>query len=566
MSRRSTSLHLDGRDGTSQRGRELPELAPTSVAIDERDHADLLAFVQALAGQLRFFSAEQGELRDAGSWAPFAHRDDITIADIVAYMQDPARFDGERARWLGRPHFALLLAFLELLGRAREQLNGLTARHLDHYYRDILQMRPQPAAPDRASVVFRLAAGVTELRVPAGTALQAGRDSAGNPRIYRTERELIVSRARVDALRSVHVHRRITGIPDVRKDRGQSPDEAFDGALAIALGAPRPGDPVPPWNGQTIDRSFVLGLPAVLSFARERLFLDHHELRALMALVRRRADASHEWAEINRLLGVHDPADPRDFAANFTRVIGPLDFAADGLAQVNNVDDLYDRRTIPEVREYIDLRLAAVGYDNFTAVMAIKQRIDAEWAEINRFLGRLGARQRGLLAWELGAVTTTDFSANLARALGAAWPPPWPWGTSDITSYEATIRRLEAHLSMSAERLARLAALASAVETRSEPAWQELDALLADAHRERHHAARRAALAAARGDQDNLAGFDAMVRAALGEANQSLPWDAARALLAPHQDPGQQALLDSFRAQLQDPTAARRSCRACRAP
>ena len=558
MSRRSTSLHLDGRDGTSQRGRELAELAPASVAIDERDHADLLAFVQALAGQLRFFHGERGELRDAGSWAPFAHRDDITIPDIVAYMQDPARFEGERARWLARPHFALLLTFLELLGHAREQLNGLTARHLDHYYRDVLQMRPQPAVPDRASVVFRLASGVTELRVAAGTALQAGRDSGGTPRIYRTERELIVSRARVDALRSVHVHRRITGIPDVRKDRGLSPDEAFDSALAIALGAPRPGDPVPSWSGTAVDRRFVLGLPALLSFASERLFLEHHELRALMALVRRRADADPEWAEINRLLGVADPVDPRDFAANFTRVVGPLDFTADGLTQVNSSDDLYERRTVPEVREYIDLHLAALGHDNFVALMAIKRRIDAEWAGINRLLERLGARQRGLLAWQLDAGAATDFAANLRQALGDAWPPPWPWGTTDIASYDATLRRLEAHLSLSAERLARLAALASAIETRSEGAWQELDTLLADAHRERHHAARRAALAAARGDQNDLLGFDAVVRAALGTTDKALPWDLARGLLAPHLDRGQLALLDSFRDQLLDPAAARR--------
>jgi hypothetical protein len=64
--------------------------------------------------------------------------------------------------------------------------------------------------------------------------------------------------------------------------------------------------------------------------------------------------------------------------------------------------------------------------------MAIKRRIDAEWAEINRILARLGARQRGLLAWELGAAQATDFTANLTRALGAAWPPPWPWGAVDL--------------------------------------------------------------------------------------------------------------------------------------
>jgi hypothetical protein len=560
VSRRSTTLHLEGRDGASQRGRALPELSPASVAIDERGHADLLAFVRALAEQLRFFSADDGELRDAGTWAPFARRDDITVADVVAYMQDPARFDGDRARWLGRPHFALLLTFLSLLGHAREQLNGLTGRHLDHYYRDILQMRPEPATPDRASVVFRLAAGVSELRVPAGTALQAGRDSSGAARIYCTERELLVNRARVDALRSVHVHRRVTAIPDVREDRGLSPDEAFDGALRIALGAPRPGDPVPLWRGLPVDRGLVLGLPVVLDFAQKRLFLEHHELRALMALVRRRADADAdaEWAEINRLLGVQGPTDPRDLAANLTRVVGPLDFAADGLAQVDDLDDLYERRAVPEVRAYIDRHLAAVGYENFAALMAIKRRIDAEWAEINRILARLGARQRGLLAWELGAAQATDFTANLARALGAAWPPPWPSGAVDLGSYEAMIRALEAHFAMSAERLTRLAACAAAVATRSERAWRELDALLTDAHQERHHAARRAALAAVRGDRSDLPAFDAVVGAALGQPGGSLPWEAARAQLAPHLDPGQQALLDGFRAQLLDPAAPRR--------
>lgn len=558
MSRRSISLSQGGHDGTSQRGRQLPALDPGSVAIDERGHADLLAFVQALAGQLRFFAAEDGELRETGSWSPFARHDELSIADIVAYMQDPGRFEGERARWLGRPHFALLLTFLGLLGHAREQLNGLPARHLDHYYREVLHMRPERAVPDRVSVVFRLASGVAQVRLPAGTALQAGRDSAGAPRIYTTERELLVNRARVDALRVVHVQRRIIGIPDVRADRGLTADEAFDGALTLALGVPRPGEPVPKWAGASVDRGFVLGLGPVLDFAATHLFLKHHELRKLMQRVRRRVGADAEWAAINQYLGVVNPSRPRDLAANLLAVVGPLDFKADGLAQVGDIDDLYAHRTDPDVRDYIDTRLQAIGYPNFAALMAIKQRIDAEWAEINRLLARVGARQRGVLTWDLAPVDPTDFAANLQRALGAAWPPPWPWGSSGIDTYDALLRQLEGHLGLSAERLIRLAALAKAIESRSADAWRELDGLLAEAHSETIHAGRRAALAAVRGADETLHGFDASVRAALRKPEESLSWEAARAALGQHLDRGQLDLLEHFRRQLVDPSAALR--------
>lgn len=560
MSRRSTPLPPGGRDGTSQRHRPIAALDPESVAIDARSHADLLAFVQALAEQLRFVTAEGGDLRETGTWGPFVRQpgaDAASLDDIVAYMRDPARFDGERARWLGRPHFALLLAFLELLGHARAQLNGLTRRHLDYYYRDVLQMTPEPAVPDRVAAVFRLAPRVTQVLLPAGTALQAGRDDAGATRTYVTERDLLIGRARVDSLRVVHVHRRITGLSDVRADRDLTPREVFERMLSLALGHPRPGEPVPSWRGAAVDLDLVRALRPGLEFAEARLFLEHHELRALMRLVRRRADADPEWAEINRLLGLVDPPSPRDFAGNLAAAVGPLDFQQDGLPQIHTVDDLYEHRAEPEVRQYIDAQLSEIGHARFEALMPIKRRIDAEWAEINRLLERVGRRKRKLLAWTLEPADPTDFSANLAKALGDAWPPPWPWGATDIHSYDSTLRRLEAHFAMPIERLARMVALAGSIESLTEPEWRELDRLLADAHREKVYAARRSKLAAARGGQSNLAGFDAEVGAALLEPDQPLAWDEASARLARHLDRGQLAVLEHFRRQLVEPAAPR---------
>src|SRR5262249_8904162 len=151
----------------------------------------------------------------------------------------------------------------------------------------------------------------------------------------------------------------------------------------------------------------------------------------------RRRAADPEWAAINRLLGVVNPSNPRDFLGNLTARVGPLDFTADGLPQVNNIDDLYTYRADPAVRAYIDSRLKAVGFDNFIAAMQIKLRIDAEWAEINRLLEQAGRRQRGVLAWSLPPGDATSFAGNLAAALGTAWPPPWPPSTTGIDDYDA---------------------------------------------------------------------------------------------------------------------------------
>jgi hypothetical protein len=551
MSRRSMIVLPGSRDGTSQRSRRMAALDPGHAPIDERTTADLLGFVQAYAAQLRFLEGddETGGVRTTGTWVDFVRRPDISIADIAAYVADPARFAGERARWLGRPHFTLLLTFIELLAHARDHLNGFTRRHLDHYYRDVLQIRAEPPTPDRATVVFGLRPSVTEVRLPTGTELQAGRDAGGIPRIYRTEREIIVNRGAVAQVRSVFVDRRITGISDVRADRSLTAPAALNRALAIALGSPGPGDPVPALKDQAVDTAFLAGLREVLDLATTSLYLEHHELRSLMQLVARLDDADPEWAEINRLLGVTDPSDPRDFPANLTARIGALDFAADGLPQVNRIDDLYTYRTEPAVRAYIDTRLDDIGFDNFIAAMQIKLRIDAAWAEINRLLVRAGRRQRDVLSWSLPPGDPTDFAGNLAAALEGKWPPAWPSGISSIDGYDARLRELEVHLSMPVERLATLVAFAEQISSDTKSVahdWTDVDRILGDAHGEKLRMARVARLVDIRAGGKDAAAFDAVASLVLG-ATTPLAWADARPRLADHLDRSQLERLAQFR-------------------
>jgi hypothetical protein len=574
MTRRTSLLQPGLQDGTSQRGRALAALDPATAPLDERGSADLLAAVQTWARRLRYISADEssGELVDGGNWQDFAEAPGISVADMVAYLADPGSADPAKADWLARPHFALLLVFVQLLARARDQLNGLTARHLDFYYRDLLRLAPEPAEPDRAAVVLKLAPRVAELRLPAGTALEAGRDSAGVTQVYLTERELVVTQAQVAALRSVFIDRLVIGISDVRADRSLTAAEAFDATLRLALGAPTPGDPVPRWRNNVVDGAFVKGLRPALALCRADagLYLEHFELRALMRLVRRR-DAGTEWSRINTLLGSPAPPKPRDFAGNLARAILPqvIDPANDGLPQVNNIDDLYRHADEPEVRAYLDQKLARIGNGNgtaaFLALMPLKLRVDADWAEINRLLERAGQRLRGQPAWPLAPADATDFAANLLKALNAK-PPAWPFGGKSIYDFDTALRELEVHFATSIERLDRLAGFSDRMVGDKAEAfdWTDTDRTLSDAHRERVFAARRVELAAVRGSDNSVAGFDREVQhvvdaLALPPAQQPADWDAALALLAGRGrlDAIQQQTLSTFRLQLADPAAQR---------
>jgi hypothetical protein len=197
-------LSTSGRDGTSQRDRRLPALDPDSVAIDERGHADLLAFVQALAASCTSSPPTTTPTRPRRrTWAALRHRPDLPIADIVAYMADPQRASAKRARWLGRPHFALLLG----LPRAARPRPRPAQRPDPPPPRSLLPRGPapgpEPAVPDRVVVLLRLAA-----RVDAARAARRHR-VPGRPRQPRRPADLPqrarcpVSRARIDGLRAV---------------------------------------------------------------------------------------------------------------------------------------------------------------------------------------------------------------------------------------------------------------------------------------------------------------------------------------------------------------------------
>lgn len=361
-------------EGTSRAGRLIRDLAPEAARLDGRSVADLVRSAQSLAGRI-------ADVDDAdavvGSWgafladdaAPGALATDERIAERLERLRVALAGDEPLAaplppdERLQRPHFSLFLAFLHLLRHATDAVDDILDRHLEHYFGDVLRLTPQPATPDRLFLVFEPARGTAALEVPAGFTVTAGPDSLDRERLYATPAPRIVNRARVARVASVFVQRDRVDLDSVRTATHGTLDDKRLAIVRLALGSPRPGDPLPPgapgstsapaaeserpplerarfpvaplrprfgWRLPTPRVEFARLLPRgvavaseqdsilddpaefgawlrrvtdALAFADSELHLQHYEIRQIVAVKRRRdAAAAADWRAIDGAL------------------------------------------------------------------------------------------------------------------------------------------------------------------------------------------------------------------------------------------------------------------------
>lgn len=104
------------------------------------------------------------------------------------------------------PHYALFLAFLRLLENARAELNTLTGRHLDYYYREILRLKEKPAQPAKVHLIAELAKHVNSYEIKAGVLLKAGKDDTGKEAFFANDRDFVANRVVVTDLKTIYQH------------------------------------------------------------------------------------------------------------------------------------------------------------------------------------------------------------------------------------------------------------------------------------------------------------------------------------------------------------------------
>lgn len=519
MANDSTPRPTAFRDGTSQAGRRLAALDPSFARLDERGVRERLAFVQAFARELAYFDLGDPD-RPREDWGRLLQADaDLDLG--ARLVEDPGAVAPPGEATFTRPHVALLLVVLRLLDATRERVNDLPRRHLEHWYRDVLRMTRKPAVPDRVHALLTLASGVERVTVPAGTLLLAGRDAAGVDLHYRTTRELVVGRARVAEVRSLHAEIRVAGLEEASRRYlvAGTRHDAFLAMLRMALGEPQPGDPLPvpihpavPVGGAGVTFDVLMQVLALLRVTAEQLGLaSFDELRLLMRLkAQREGGDAGDWAAINAILAGAARAraanapfstpDPTAFLVNLQAAIGvsAAQYARlfDGLSEVESIEDVYAtfmRR--PDVAEFVRSRLF-LSADDFRTMMQTWLRLEGEWSEINRLLEQAARRRRNDPAFELPAAVRSlrDVPAKLARALGGVDFR----GAGSLDGYYDAFKAIERYFFLPAEKVAYVLETGrSATPPDGDvPEWARVYAIVASAHAEKIYGRRRAALRA----------------------------------------------------------------------
>jgi hypothetical protein len=118
-----------------------------------------------------------------------------------------AALEATLADW-GRhePHYALYLAFLQLLEYARASGNTLTRRHLDFYYRTILGLEEKPAEPGRVHLLAELAKQAASRDFKPAELFKAGKDSLGKDAFFSNLNDFVANQAKVADQKTVYRH------------------------------------------------------------------------------------------------------------------------------------------------------------------------------------------------------------------------------------------------------------------------------------------------------------------------------------------------------------------------
>ena len=242
----SQTSSISGAAGSSSQPTRFPAPLDSATApLEDRTQAELVALARTFSKGLAFWHLS-GQLDPTESWPKF-------LPDLSSPVQ-------AEALAATCPQKALFLAFLQMYEEAKKELNGVTTRHLEFYYREVLGLAPRGPVPDQAHIVLSLKKTAAEILIPLGTRFKT-KDGLE----YASEIEVVANRAEL-------VHRRILAV-DTGTGRLRY---AVEAASSDGLGEPLPEED-PAWHpfghGHTLPNAslgFAVSSPVLLMLEGER--------------------------------------------------------------------------------------------------------------------------------------------------------------------------------------------------------------------------------------------------------------------------------------------------------
>jgi hypothetical protein len=204
------------RNGVNQEERFSDALEPSNLKLHDFTIEDWLLFAYNFAKEVNFFDTNNDKTPE-GNWQEFFSYFGFSKDNLPDGI--PKRTEKEYALLKENitktllatninqdltPHLTLFVCFLKLLELSQNKLNLITKKHLDFFYKDILQIEKLPAKADKVNIIFELAKKVAEEKIAVNTELDAGKDPDGKKLIYKTTEEFIANKANIAYLKSVY--------------------------------------------------------------------------------------------------------------------------------------------------------------------------------------------------------------------------------------------------------------------------------------------------------------------------------------------------------------------------
>ena len=101
------------------------------------------------------------------------------------------------------PHLGLLLGFIKVFGQTRDDLNNITKRHLDFFYRKVLRLQERKAHPDSSHLILDLAKQLDDHLLKEGIYFSADKDDKGVEMLFKLDEDMHLHKVQVESLQTL---------------------------------------------------------------------------------------------------------------------------------------------------------------------------------------------------------------------------------------------------------------------------------------------------------------------------------------------------------------------------
>ncbi|CAD0009111.1 hypothetical protein [Flavobacterium salmonis] len=188
---------------TSSVNKVFIEPAPVSKFVSFETHLWSINKDKTPFWEVFGFESEQNILNTSETMIAFSLNILTKKADqLFSFLQTVIHHSSDEFKKLSHkkskfPDTTLLRSFINILKIQQDQLNGISQKHLDFYYRDILKQTKLPALADSTFLCATLAKTDSVYNLPVGTLFNAGVDAQKNPILFASQKNTALNPASI---------------------------------------------------------------------------------------------------------------------------------------------------------------------------------------------------------------------------------------------------------------------------------------------------------------------------------------------------------------------------------